>query len=108
MRLFGDGYRDVERRDAVCRIVWRLRPAIVDRLSRSMEVADWICDIAAATQFQTIAQEFLLLEIMWCEIAFELECSSLCCADIGVTLGFVCQFLAVFIVSELFQFGQLT
>ncbi|KAF3509706.1 hypothetical protein F2Q69_00006915 [Brassica cretica] len=38
MRLFGDGYRDAERRSAVCRIVWRLRPAIVDRLSRSLEV----------------------------------------------------------------------
>ncbi|KAF2558586.1 hypothetical protein F2Q68_00016142 [Brassica cretica] len=34
-----DGYRDVERRTAVCRIVWRLRPAIVDRLSRNLAVS---------------------------------------------------------------------
>uniref|UniRef100_A0A0D3BG14 Uncharacterized protein n=1 Tax=Brassica oleracea var. oleracea TaxID=109376 RepID=A0A0D3BG14_BRAOL len=30
------------------------------------------------------------------EIAFELGCSSLRCVDIGVTLGFVCQLLALF------------
>ena len=39
MRLFGDRYRDVETRAAVCRIVWRLRPAIVDRLSRNLAVS---------------------------------------------------------------------
>ncbi|KAF3578078.1 hypothetical protein DY000_02031015 [Brassica cretica] len=33
MRLFGDGYRDVERCAAVCRIIWRLRPAIVYQLA---------------------------------------------------------------------------
>ncbi|WZZ58008.1 hypothetical protein YC2023_058115 [Brassica napus] len=33
------GYRDVERRVVVCRIEWKLQPAIVDRLSRNPEVS---------------------------------------------------------------------
>ena len=41
------------------------------------------------------------------EIAFELGCSSLRCVDIGVTLGFVCQLLALLFVSEMRQFKQL-
>ena len=40
-------------------------------------------------------------------IAFGLGCSSLRCVDIGVTLGFVCQFLALLIVSEMCQSRQL-
>ena len=40
-------------------------------------------------------------------IAFGLGCSSLRCVDIGVTLGFVCQFLALLIVSEMCQLGRL-
>ena len=37
----------------------------------------------------------------------EWGCSSLRCVDIGVTLGFVYQILALLIVSEMCQLGQL-
>ncbi|KAF3575028.1 hypothetical protein F2Q69_00059591 [Brassica cretica] len=35
------------------------------------------------------------------------RCTRSCCVDIGVMLGFVCQFLAVLIVLEMCQFKQL-
>ena len=53
----------------------------------------------------TILEVYLVCELV--EIAFELGCNSLRCVDIGVTLGFVCQFLALLIVSEVCQFKQL-
>ena len=51
----------------------------------------------------TILEVYLVCELV--EIAFELGCSSLRCVDIGV--GFVCQLLALLIVSEMCQFKQL-
>ncbi|KAF3579340.1 hypothetical protein DY000_02030837 [Brassica cretica] len=59
-----------------------------------------IRDVFAANQVHAVVPRVLLREIMCCKlvgIAFGLGCSSLRCVDIGVTLGFVCQFLALLI-----------
>ncbi|KAF2557496.1 hypothetical protein F2Q68_00016618 [Brassica cretica] len=60
-------------------------------------IQEWIRDVFAATHVQAVVPRVLLREIM----------CSLHCVDIGVTLGFVCQFWALLIVSEMCQFGQL-
>ena len=69
-------------------------------------MSHWLACVVVCTSILTILEIYLFCELV--EIAFELGCSSLRCVDIGVTLGFVCQFLAVLIISELFQFRQLT
>ena len=66
----------------------------------------WLACVVLCTSILTILEVYLVCELV--DIAFELGCSSLRCVDIGVTLGFVCQLLALLIVSEVCQFGQLT
>ena len=53
-----------------------------------------------------IILEVCLVVNSW-ESLLDWGCSSLRSVDIGVTLGFGCQFLALLIISEMCQLGQL-
>ena len=69
-------------------------------------MSHWLACVVLCTSISTILEVYFVCELV--EIAFELGYSSLRCVDIGVTLGFVCQFLALLIVSEVCPFRQLT
>ena len=69
-------------------------------------MSHWLACVVVCTSILTILEIYLFCELV--EIAFELGCSSLRCVGVGVTLWYVCQFLALLIVSEMCQFGQLT
>ena len=120
---------------AVCQIAqWSMD--LFSRYSEVVQ--EWICDVSSTTQFQDIVPRVFdaWVFVIWgishqlacvvfvyefmnyfgCMLGLETLGESLLdwwcprsrCVHIEVTLGFVCQLLAVLIVSLLFQFRQLT
>uniref|UniRef100_A0A0D3D4J4 Uncharacterized protein n=1 Tax=Brassica oleracea var. oleracea TaxID=109376 RepID=A0A0D3D4J4_BRAOL len=78
---------------------------IVPRLSRSGFVM-FLPPPKFKPSFHEFYYERLCVENSW-ESLLDWGCSSLRSVDIGVTLGFGCQFLALLIISEMYQLGQL-